>query len=112
MSPSHSDSFDDIRARLAAANTGVWQNAGWANDDAHAAVIRWNDARVVAEVPAEAERVFIAHAPTDVATLLDAVDALQDALQLAARMAHPHLSGREQQALAALLEDVLGDTDV
>lgn len=97
---------DAIRARLEAARTGVYVNAGWSDDTQHAAVVRRNDARVVATISDDAERAFVAHAPEDIEYLLDRVEDLSAGVQALAALAGPTASGPQAQAIAALLEDL------
>ncbi len=68
------DRLAEIRARLDAAQTRIEHNAGWCDDSQHQRVVQMNDMREVCVVADTGERKFIAHAPADIAWLLDEVE--------------------------------------
>jgi hypothetical protein len=71
------DRIAEIRARLDAAQTRIEHHAGWGNDAQHQRVVQINDMREVCVVADAGERAFIAHAPADIAWLLDEVSMLR-----------------------------------
>lgn len=71
--------LESIAARLAEATTGPWQRHG---ADVHAQaglLFTGNDGSSEVRQQADADAEFVAHAPTDIAALLDEVNRLRAA---------------------------------
>jgi hypothetical protein len=100
------DRLAEIRARLDAAQTRIEHNAGWGDDSQHQRVVQMNDMREVCVVADTGERKFIAHAPADIAWLLDRVRDLEVGILTACQIGSRGLNAQETQALASLMHDL------